>query len=1038
MDQNIVHKKNKFKSRYIPGLLIIIAFAIMMSLFHIGTTAVYGVSNEWNGSAATSFAGGTGTESDPYLISTGEQLAYLSQQVNKASGNVTYEGKYIRLTQDILLNSMNADGTFVSQPYNRKKFTSIGSAGKPFKGIFDGNGFEIIGLYIDISYVEYQGLFGYADTGSEIKNLKISGSIAGGNKSGAVAGYTNGLISGCEVNCPVTIAWTHYHGGIAGYAGVNSIISNCNASGTIEGSECVGGIAGYTEGKITECNSDKTITGVKKVGGIAGYAAGTGAEISNCSFSGTVLDVNNFYTGGIAGQTDGLITGCAVNAVITSKNSYVGGVAGYAAGAGSKIINCTVTATVSATGGAAYAGGVAGRTDGEIKGCVVNVAVSAPNSYIGGVAGYSHGSGSVISDCSISGTVTANAGQGYVGGVAGISDGMVTRCSAECSVTGNGQHHVGGVVGRANTGSEISNSSSSGNITGIGQVGGIAGSTDGVIKICINTGNVNGSDGHIGGVAGETGNNSTVSNSFNSGAVAGGGQGGIGGIVGYVSPGTIVHHNLNKGTVDGPQYVGCVIGNVIDEDNAWNNYYYDYTGAPGGTTTGDILDDDGAVPVGDMTWEEVQDLLNENNDAGDHIWNQDLDDDGVPKPSEGTESSAVFKIVNAVIKEGKYYTAAQLETGAAATVTAESVFTVAFGLQYKVNCAPEEQTLKLKNDNAATQLPAGTSVIMLAGDAYYYINLTQPVPAITLGEFIKMGSADQRYSPAAATKDDTAEYLFIFDFSKTAIESQFPADPYIIELSHPDGGHTGALPAVTVAGKNEYNLFVDSTANNMFEVSVSKTPVTGYDYKTDGKAFACEFYLEKEGAGGTEIAPLPAGAKINGTVVSAVLPYAFLPLDFDHTATVSLDMSECAAPLAAGKYTLQARAYSCTDILNPRSGYLLAGGSTDINLTAPVAYAIKANAENRVFDQSSSSSIPVVFSIQTLGPGSVKATLQQKYAMSYLDMEGQIDQPVTITGGQATLRLPAGAPKGTYRFVLSLYDGSGEARARSVENIIIK
>jgi hypothetical protein len=24
-----------------------------------------------------------------------------------------------------------------------------------------------------------------------------------------------------------------------------------------------------------------------------------------------------------------------------------------------------------------------------------------------------------------------------------------------------------------------------------------------------------------------------------------------------------------------------VIGNVIDEDNAWNNYLYDYTGAPG-------------------------------------------------------------------------------------------------------------------------------------------------------------------------------------------------------------------------------------------------------------------------------------------------------------------------------------------------------------------------------------------------------------------------------------------------------------------------
>ncbi|MGI6685031.1 MAG: hypothetical protein ACOX47_06075 [Bacillota bacterium] len=34
--------------------------------------------------------------------------------MNKASGNITYEGKYIKLTQDILLNEMNPDGTFKS------------------------------------------------------------------------------------------------------------------------------------------------------------------------------------------------------------------------------------------------------------------------------------------------------------------------------------------------------------------------------------------------------------------------------------------------------------------------------------------------------------------------------------------------------------------------------------------------------------------------------------------------------------------------------------------------------------------------------------------------------------------------------------------------------------------------------------------------------------------------------------------------------------------------------------------------------------
>ena len=119
------------------------------------------------------------------------------------------------------------------------------------------------------------------------------------------------------------------------------------------------------------------------------------------------------------------------------------------------------------------------------------------------------------------------------------------------------------------------------------------------------------------------------------------------------------------------------------------------------------------------------------------------------------------------------------------------------------------------------------------------------------------------------------------------------------------------------------------------------------------------------------------------------------------------------------------------------NGYLLADGSKKINLTAPAVYAIKANAAGRLFDQSADP-IPVAFTIQTLGGGSVKATLQQKYAMGYLDMEGQVDQPVAIAGEKATLYLPGETPKGTYRFVLTLWNPGDTLRARDVENIIIK
>ena len=45
---------------------------------------VYKRQDVWGGESdiAEKFAGGTGTESDPYQISNGAQLAYLAQQVN--------------------------------------------------------------------------------------------------------------------------------------------------------------------------------------------------------------------------------------------------------------------------------------------------------------------------------------------------------------------------------------------------------------------------------------------------------------------------------------------------------------------------------------------------------------------------------------------------------------------------------------------------------------------------------------------------------------------------------------------------------------------------------------------------------------------------------------------------------------------------------------------------------------------------------------------------------------------------------------------
>lgn len=62
----------------------------------VKVTMVPGI--EWDGTVADGFAGGTGTQADPYLISNGEELAYLSAQV--ASGNA-FAGKYVTLAANL-------------------------------------------------------------------------------------------------------------------------------------------------------------------------------------------------------------------------------------------------------------------------------------------------------------------------------------------------------------------------------------------------------------------------------------------------------------------------------------------------------------------------------------------------------------------------------------------------------------------------------------------------------------------------------------------------------------------------------------------------------------------------------------------------------------------------------------------------------------------------------------------------------------------------------------------------------------------------
>ena len=85
----------------------------------------------WQNNYASSFAGGSGTSSSPYLISNAEQLARLAYLSNDSSNYSAYQSKFYKLTADIDLSG--------------KIWTPIGNK-YPFTGDFNGAGYTINGL----------------------------------------------------------------------------------------------------------------------------------------------------------------------------------------------------------------------------------------------------------------------------------------------------------------------------------------------------------------------------------------------------------------------------------------------------------------------------------------------------------------------------------------------------------------------------------------------------------------------------------------------------------------------------------------------------------------------------------------------------------------------------------------------------------------------------------------------------------------------------------------------------------------------------
>ena len=264
---------------------------------------------------------GSGTEVDPYQISNLNDLRRLSE-------NSEYWDAHFVQTADI-------DATDTQNWNGGEGFSPIGNVSDSFTGNYNGQGYEIDGLYINRYNSDNQGLFGFTDN-TDISNLSVTNvDINGGENVGGLAGGT-----------------------------YSSAVMNCCCSGRVLGDWCVGGLVGENSSStITNSYSTGLVVGNFVGGGLVGY--NEDSTITNSYSTGNVsggLFADGLWVGGLVGYNSGNST--VSNSYSTgwvSGYDYVGGLVGY----NSASVNNSFWDTE--TGGQSTSSGGTGKTTAEMK-----------------------------------------------------------------------------------------------------------------------------------------------------------------------------------------------------------------------------------------------------------------------------------------------------------------------------------------------------------------------------------------------------------------------------------------------------------------------------------------------------------------------------------------------------------------------------------------------------------------------------------------------------------------------------------------------
>ncbi|MEF8977063.1 MAG: GLUG motif-containing protein, partial [Halapricum sp.] len=248
------------------------------------------------------FAGGDGTEANPYQIETVDQLQAMQDYL---SANYT------------LIADIDASGT--SEWNGGSGFDPIGDDSTAFTGSFNGSGYTISNLTINRSATNFVGLFGYID-GAIIERTGLENAeIAGRNYVGGLIGYNlQGTIT--ESYASGNVTGNHDVGGLIGQndGPLNESYATGNVSGT---ADQVGGLVGWNHGPVNESYATATVTGDTYVGGLVGMNDGTVNE----SYATGAVDGAS-HVGGLVGYgNSGTVTDAYWDVNTTNQSSSDGG-----------------------------------------------------------------------------------------------------------------------------------------------------------------------------------------------------------------------------------------------------------------------------------------------------------------------------------------------------------------------------------------------------------------------------------------------------------------------------------------------------------------------------------------------------------------------------------------------------------------------------------------------------------------------------------------------------------------------------------------